>query len=332
MPRDGQLGTAKDGTPVMWNAALGRAVPVTQAQAQKASAASLSGGGGQGVPGLNMSAPGARYLPTHVSPQDQSEAANFNKWRTDQEVGINNARNALVQDREMEGLLARQKTGTPALNTPVLREAMTMFDPELRRMQSLQSEAARAKRTPGEGTISDFDARMFLQQVYGANQPRETNQAIIRANRLRSEAVLQRREFADWYYDKFGSRRGFDEAWNNYARANPIFDPSSEAAGKPLLNTKRQNWRQYYGAVRGPEDERPSEAMADIRRTQAAKPPPRAMAAGYMRFKSTVGLDPKAKPGSPRNPHIMTSAAQLATVPVGDYAIGPDGTYGRMGQ
>lgn len=284
----------------------------------------------QAVTGLDMKAPGVRYLPTRVAGADQSEAANFNKWRTDQEVGINNARNALAQDREMEGLLARQKTGTPALNTPFVREALTMFDPELRRMQSLQSEAARSKRTPGEGTISDFDARMFLQQVYGANQPKATNQAIIRASRLRSEAVLQKREMADWYYDTFGSRRGFDEAWNNYTRANPIFDPSSEAAGKPILNAKRQNWRQYYGAVRGSEDTRPSEAMADIQRSQARKPPPKEMAAGYMRFKSNIGLDPKAKPGSARNPHIMTSAAQLATVPVGDYAIGPDGVYGQV--
>lgn len=280
------------------------------------------------LPGAN--APGGAYLPKAGNfAKDPSEAANFNKWRTDQETGVNNARTAMAQDREMEGLMTRQKTGGLLLNTPVVREAMTMFDPELRRMESLQSEAARSKRQPGEGTISDFDAKMFLQQVYGKGQPTETNQAIIRAGRLRSDAVMQKREMADWYYSTYGTRRGFDEAWDRYAQSNPIFDPSSEALGRPVLNQKRQNWRQYYGAVRGPGDERGSQAQEDVQRSQRAAVPDAARRA-YERYGKEKGIDRSAKQGSARNPYLARDAGELSRIPAGSYAISPDGQFGYI--
>lgn len=283
-------------------------------------------------------APGASYLPQGGQfGKDVSEAANFNKWRQTQEQGVNNARNAVAQDREMEGLLTRQKTGG-ALALPVIGDAMALFDPELRRMESLQSEAARSKRTPGEGTISDFDARMFLQQVYGKGQPTATNRAIIQAGRLRSDAVIQRRQMADWYYSTYGSMRGFDEAWDRYADDNPIFDPASEAAGRPILNAGRKNWRQYYGAARGMGDERPSQAQADIQRAEARRTgrggvaAPKARASNvdrdyFKRMQAEGRLDTSKPVGDRMNPYVadLNTARRL---PVGSWVV----VGGRLAQ
>jgi hypothetical protein len=328
-PYDGQLGTAKDGTPVKWVAALGRAVPVTAAQMAKAPPGPGAGGPGpqMGTAGLRAGAPGLPYLQTPVAGKDQSEASYFRDFRKNQlDPQFKKANDTIATDRRLEGLLTKQKTGG-MYALPVVGDAMAMFDPEAREIKALTNRKARESRVPGEGATSDFDARMFQSMVPGLGQPEATNRALIRAERLAASNAQDRRVFADWYHDRFNTTSGMEDAWRTYNEANPIFDPSSEATGKPVLNPKRQSWRGFYGAERGDLDRKPTQAVQDIQRAQ---PPPKAMASGYMRFKSSVGLDPKAKPGSARNPHIMTSEAQLATVPVGDYAIGPDGTYGRV--
>lgn len=276
----------------------------------------------------NAKAPGARYLPQSYGAPDKSEAANFNKWRSDQEPGINNARSTIAQTREMEGLLQRQKTGG-IYAVPVIGDVAGMFDPEIRRMEGLSSEAARSKRQPGEGTISDFDARMFQAQVFGKAQPTEVNRAIIRANRLAADAAIQKRAFADAYYQTFGNRVGFDEAWDRYSQENPIFSPESEAAGRPILNPNRQNWREYFGMVRTAGDKTPTQAESDLRRTSGTKKKPEGWTAGLPAAQRKAALLYKGatgKAGSKANPFVPASLAEFQKIPPGSYFIDDDGT------
>lgn len=276
----------------------------------------------------NAKAPGSAFLPQSYGAPDKSEAANFNKWRTDQEPGIQNARAALAQTREMEGLLAKQKTGG-IYAVPVIGDVAGMFDPEIRRMEGLQSEAARGKRQPGEGTISDFDAKMFLAQTYGKGQPTETNQAIVRADRLRADAAIQKRAMADWYYQTFGNRVGFDEAWDRYSQANPIFSPESEAAGRPILNEGRQNWREYFGAVRTAADRTPTQAEQDIRRKGGGAKKPEGWSQGLPQAQlkaAKLFSGSKAQGGSKANPFVPESLQEFNKIPAGAYFIDDDGT------
>lgn len=272
-------------------------------------------------------APGSAFLPPAGQfGKDPSEAANFNKWRQTQDSGVTNARSAMAQDREMEGLLARQKTGG-MYALPVVGGALGMFDPEIRRIEALSSESARSKRTPGEGTISDFDARMFQQQVPGRAQPTQTNRAIIQADRLRSDAVLQRREMADWYYQTFGHSRGFEEAWDRYAQANPIFDPASESEGRPILNANRQNWRQFFGGVRGPGDERGTQAESDVRRAatlqskerlgQSTKPLDMQRVTPAALKTAQIYRNTKAPSGTKANPWLPVTEEEFNRIPAG---------------
>lgn len=276
----------------------------------------------------NKRAAGAAYLPQVRGETDKSEAANFSKWRTDQEAGINSARSAISNAREMEGLLARQKTGG-IYGMPVIGAVAGWADPEVRRMDSLSNQSARTMRQPGEGAISDFDARMFQSMTYGKAQPTETNKAIVRAQRVAADRVLERRAFADQYVETYGHRRGFDEAWDRYVDDNPIFDPSSERLGTPVLNAKRQNWRTYYGMERGPGDRAPSQAVRDLSAPPGRRAPTDLTSGfskgqqGYLKLHKSSGGKPV---GDKANPYVPRSLQELRALPPGSWLIDTDGS------
>ena len=139
-----------------------------------------------------------------------------------------------------------------------------MFDPEIRELDAIQAEVARTKNTPGSGAISDFDANQFLQMTYGKDKPTETNRMLIQAQRVANDATIQRRQFAEWYKQNYGTTNGFQEAWSRYAQDNPIFDPASVSGGTPALNANSKNWREYFGAG---GDARGTAATADVSRS-----------------------------------------------------------------
>lgn len=274
----------------------------------------------------NSRAAGGAYLPQSFGKPDKSEAAYYNAWRKEQDPAYTNAQDSLRDSREMEGLLTKQKTGG-IYAVPVVGDVAGVFDPEIRRMDSLSSAAARHKRQPGEGTISDFDAKMFQQQVYSKAQPTETNKMIILADRQAASNGIARREFNDWFYQTYGSRVGADEAWGKYVQANPIFDPNAASQRRTQLNPNRQQWRQYFGAVRGDMDARPGVAEADIQRSQGKRPQgwsqslPKPQLKAAMLFKGS-----KAPAGSAQNPYVPQNADEFRKLPSGSRYIDDDGS------
>ena len=284
-------------------------------------------GGAAGAAPLAPDAPGATYLKgVPVRGKDPSEAAYFRDVRKAQDPSVAAAERTSAQDREFEGLLTRRPTGG-RYAVPVVGNMFGLFDTDVQRMRSLSSAAARSQRQPGEGTISDFDARMFQQQVEGVKQSTGANRMIIQAQRLGAENAQQRRQMMDWYHQRFNTTEGFDEAWSRYRDDNPIFDPASQSAGQPRLNASRQNWRQYFGDVRGAGDARPSQTVQDIQRSQRATLPSAAVE-GYRKLYAAGGIDPSAKFGSPRNPFQARDMDTLNRLPKGSYAISPDGVLG----
>lgn len=284
---------------------------------------------GQGwAPIGNKNARGAPYLSATVSKPDKSEAAYFNNWRKGDDASVNSAMSGIARARRMEGLLQKQKTGG-IYAVPVLGTVAGMFDPEIREMDAIQSEVARGKRTPGEGAISDYDAKQFLAMTYGKDKPTETNRALVRAQRMQDDAALQRRQFMEWHYNTFGKASGASEAWQRYAQDNPIFDPSSETAGRPILNSRRENWRQYFGVTRSAGDARGSQAQEDIQRSAAPALPKGALEA-YRSRHAAGRIDLKAKMGTASNPYVARDEATLNKLPPGSYVVAPDGSFGQV--
>ena len=278
------------------------------------------------VPLGNSRAPGASFLPATPATPDKSEAAYWRTYRDKDNVNVSQARSGLADARRMEGLLARQKTGG-IYGVPVLGAVAGFMDPEIREMDAIQSKAARQNRTPGDGAISDFDAQQFLAMTYGKDKPTETNRALIQALRVANDAAIQRRQFMQRHYGTYGTVNGAEEAWDRYAQDNPIFDPSSEATGKPALNGKRRDWRTYFGA---PGQGRATQAQTDIERSvgagQQRKPfradlmPPKQLAAARM-FSGA-----KAAAGTKANPYVPTSMDEFKKIPPGAWVIDDDGT------
>jgi hypothetical protein len=213
---------------------------------------------------IDRAAPGASFLPKIRQMGGRSEEAYYRQWRKEDDAAVSQARVGRDMAREMEGLLARQKTGG-IYAVPGIGSVAGMFDPEIRSMDALQAKRARQQRTPGEGAISDFDAQQFLNMTYGRDKPTETNQQLIRAQRLADDAAIQKRQFKEWHYGTFGSLNGSDEAWDRYAQDNPIFSQDDGGVVSGALNPQRRNWRQYFGDVRSQGDTRQTDAYNDIR-------------------------------------------------------------------
>jgi hypothetical protein len=290
---------------------------------------------GQWRPLANSRAPGATYLPpTSGGDPDKSEAAYWRKYKEADDPTYRSALDGVATARRAEGLLTRQKTGG-MYAVPVVGSVMGMFDPEIRELDSIQAKNARQQRTPGEGATSDFDARQFMNMVYGKDKPTETNRAIIQAQRVGNDATIQRRNFMDWYVGTYGTTNGAPEAWSRYAEDNPIFDARSESTGQPALNPTRANWREYFGAVRGPGDKRATQAEADTRRASGAAPQrqpgwsrslPDPQRKAAMMFQGS-----KAASGTKGNPFVPANANQFKNIPAGSWYLDDDGKAYRKG-
>lgn len=306
--REGQTGTAPDGTRVVVRG--GKIVPLV----------------------ANPAAPGAAYLPTAPEKPSKSEDAYYREWRTkDPTAGnqaVGQARQMTATARRAEGLLAQQGTGG-LYGIPVVGNVLGFMDPEIRELDAIQARVARQERQPGEGAISDFDAQQFLAMTYGKDKPTKTNQALIRAQRVAAEAPIQRRQFGEWYRQKFGTLSGFEEAWDRYSQDNPIFDPASETRGEAVLSARRLGWREYFGAG---GDTRPGQAEADIRRNAGAPIQSRIKPQGLTpeqrraaaRFRGTKGNS-----GTADNPSIPANEQQYNALPSGTVYIHPDGSIKR---
>lgn len=276
----------------------------------------------------NKNAPGSAYLTTPVGEPDKSEAAYFRTMRDKDNGLVADARSGLADARRMEGLLSRQKTGG-VYSVPVLGSIVGAFDPEIREMDAIQSKQARKNKVPGEGAISDFDAREFLKMTYGKDKPTATNRALIQAQRIANDRAIQRRQFMEWHYNTMGTTSGAEEAWDRYAQDNPIFDPSTEAQGSPILNGRAQAWRSYFGVERTEGDKRPTVATQDLQRAQKSQISPATQKA-YREAYAAGRIKREGPTGSAKNPFVSTSWDQLNRLPKGSYAFAPDGSFGQV--
>lgn len=217
MPVNGQLGTAKDGTPVVWVESLGRAVPASAAKSM----------------GVTPGQPGGA-APRKLNNQEQArlkEAVDGAEGAR----GMAQAANLFVD--------LNKKSGTGPINAiPGVPAMRSLFDKNQRQMQSLTARMAPQQRVPGSGTTSDKDLELFLQAVPSITAPGNANAAIAKDITDLSTRRAARAAFLDRWAEKKGTLMGADQAfasfWADYSKkagAAPVATPSARGA-KPTLD------------------------------------------------------------------------------------------------
>lgn len=117
---------------------------------------------------------------------------------------------------------------------------------EMKEMESISSEITPQMRTPGSGSASDFDAKMFQKATVGTGKSYETNKNIAEAYILSKQNEMQKADFLEAYLSANGHLRGAQQQWKKYLDDNPIFDPKKKD-NDFVINSSRKAWQEYFG-------------------------------------------------------------------------------------
>lgn len=111
-------------------------------------------------------------------------------------------------------------------------------------MDAITSEASRKMKQPGEGSTSDFDAKMFIKATVSRTKNFQANRGIATAYKIMRKNEIDRISFLQDYAALNGHLRGADAAWRSYLESNPIFDKA-----KPddfVLNQHRKDYKTFF--------------------------------------------------------------------------------------
>lgn len=120
-----------------------------------------------------------------------------------------------------------------------------IVDSNIPNMEAISAELAINTRPPGSGAPSNYDAQMFERATVGIDKPGPANANIAKAISEQAKRDIGYSKFVDWYFQTHKTNQGIDQAWQEYADSNPIFDPRSPSAFK--LNDRSVNWDQWFG-------------------------------------------------------------------------------------
>jgi hypothetical protein len=109
-------------------------------------------------------------------------------------------------------------------------------------------------RSPGEGEMTDSDAKRYELSVVSINKGRSANEAVVRdLERFEANEVARDKFLREWQAQNgYGSVSQAKLLWQQYADAEPIFDPET---GKPR---ERRTIYDYLGGEAAPQTAAPS--------------------------------------------------------------------------
>jgi hypothetical protein len=170
--------------------------------------------------------------------------------------GLTAPQNALQGLQEFEGINDRGVTGGFGGWLQSKLPSFLQTD-DAQRAEQITTGLARANRIPGEGTISDFDARQFMRMTGGLDKGQSANAAYIKAAKAVQQSALDRQAFNEAFLQANGTMVGADTLWQQYARAVPLFD------GEGRFSGRGKSWSQYYAerGQRGLKGERDGSGM-----------------------------------------------------------------------
>lgn len=113
---------------------------------------------------------------------------------------------------------------------------------DLKTLKSIAAAMAPEFRKEGTGSVSDFDAKQLMKMALSTENDYTTNQRIGQAFRAYNQAAKEKARFISEYFQANRHIEGAQDAWNQYIRANPIFDPKNPER----LNPRRVTYKQFF--------------------------------------------------------------------------------------
>lgn len=117
-------------------------------------------------------------------------------------------------------------------------------------MDKISARIGPLMRQPGMGRMTNYDLQTFMSSVVGRDKSFAVNKDITTAMKVAIDNQLAYNEFAHNYFGVHKTLQGAREAWDQYLRDNPIFDPKAEP-GSFTINPNRMKYKEYFRKANG---------------------------------------------------------------------------------
>lgn len=165
-----------------------------------------------------------------------------NQWEAQTEKAASAEENIAMAD-ELEtmlnnglqtGVLAPARAGIDKFTDDAFGFSLTGMDPgKAERFEGISVKLARQMREPGEGEMTDSDAKAYQKVIGGLGTSVEANRAAIGAFKKAQQRSMEKAQEMDAWIEKTGTLTGFKDYWNRYMKQNPLFEAKKGDGGKP---------------------------------------------------------------------------------------------------
>jgi hypothetical protein len=124
-------------------------------------------------------------------------------------------------------------------------------------MDKIAIGLSRQMRQPGEGSMSDFDAKQFGKASMSTSNDYGTNRNIGLGMIAAKQLEIDRRAFNRDYLSQNGTLDGAQKHWQKYLNDNPVFDKSQGERGdisSIKLNPNRVDYQDYFRQQSAPKN------------------------------------------------------------------------------
>lgn len=183
-----------------------------------------------------------------------------NQWETQTEAASSAEENIAAADEMLtllnQGLetggLTPLRAGVDKLSKAAFGFSLTGVDPDMAdRFQGLSTKLSRQLRQPGEGIMTDADAKAYEKVIGGLGTGVEANRSSINAFKKTQQRNREKAAEMDAWVSKTGTLDGFKDYWNRYMKQNPLFVSESDkgAAASEGAATQRMRYNSETGEL-----------------------------------------------------------------------------------
>lgn len=155
---------------------------------------------------------------------NQWEAQTEKASSAEENIAMAGELEAMLSNGLETGALAPARAGIDKFTKDAFGFSLTGMDPgKAERFEGISVKLARQMREPGEGEMTDSDAKAYQKVIGGLGTSVEANQAAIGAFKKAQQRSMEKAQEMDAWIEKTGTLTGFKEYWNKYMKQNPLF-------------------------------------------------------------------------------------------------------------